>query len=91
MKDIVPQIVLTALLLAFARPPGGSLGNVRVVRVAAAGHDGAQASGNDRRDSDSTSALHNGECWQYRLKAGRWKRTNVCQGVQIQHGSRLGH
>jgi hypothetical protein len=91
MKDIVPQIVLTALLLIFARTPGGGLGNVRVLRVAAGDDDGAQASGNDRRDSDSTGALLNGECWQSHLKAGRWKRTYVCHGGHIQHGSRLGH
>jgi len=90
MKDVVPQIVLTALLLVFARTPGGSLGNVRVVR-GAAGDDDAQASGNDRHDGDSTGAFHNGECWQSRLKAGRWRRTYVCHGGHIQHGSRLGH
>jgi hypothetical protein len=91
MNHIVPQIVLTALLLAFARTPGGRLGNVQVVRVADDGHDGAQVSDNDPRDSNRTGALHNGECWQHRLKAGRWKRTYVCYGRHIQHGSLLGY
>jgi hypothetical protein len=91
MKHIAPQIVLTALVLAFARTPGARLGDIQVVRVAGAGLDGARASGDDTRDSNRTGALHNGECWQYRFVGARRVRTNVCNGVYIQRGSRLGH
>jgi len=91
MNHIAPQIVLTTLLLAFARTPGGRLGNSQVVRYAGARLDGVPASANDPHDSHSAGALHNGACWQYRLKAGHWKRTYVCHGGHIQHGSRLGH
>jgi len=31
------------------------------------------------KSRDANAGRHNLRCWQYKLKAGRWKRTYVCR------------